>query len=140
MLLVVKQIKTQQKIFNYFIDSFLIKEVTRFDLKGNNEIGALRKFYFVDNGLRNARVNFAYSDEGQMLENTVYNELIYNDYTVNVGTFSNVEKDKNNKSIRKAYEIDFLATKGAKKYYIQVCNDITNLETRTRELRPFYSS
>ena len=72
-----------------------------------------------------------------MLENTVYNELIYNDYTVNVGTFSKVEKDKNNKSIRKAYEIDFLATKGAKKYYIQVCNDITNLETRTRELRPF---
>ena len=128
---------TIEQYINYFIDSFLIKEVTRFDLKGNNEIGALRKFYFVDNGLRNARVNFAYTDEGQMLENTVYNELIYNDYTVNVGTFSKVEKDKNNKSIRKAYEIDFLATKGAKKYYIQVCNDITNLETRTRELRPF---
>ena len=42
------------------------------------EIGALRKYYFCDTGLRNARLNFAFPDEGQMLENIVYNELCYN--------------------------------------------------------------
>ena len=128
---------TVEQYINYFVDSFIIKEVTRFDVKGNNEIGALRKYYFVDNGLRNARLNFAYEDEGQMLENMVYNELIYNGYTVNVGSFEKYEKDKNGKSIRKCYEIDFIAKKGSKKYYIQVSNDISSLETKTREIRPF---
>ena len=46
-------------------------------------------------------MNFAYEDEGQMIENMVYNELIYNGYTVNVGSFEKNEKDKNGKSIRK---------------------------------------
>ena len=39
--------------------------------------------------------------------------------------------------IRKCYEIDFIAKKGSKKYYIQVSNDISSLETKTREIRPF---
>ena len=115
----------------------MIKEATRFDIKGNSEIGALRKYYFIDNGLRNARLNFAYEDEGQMLENMVYNELVYNGYTVNVGSFEKYEKDLTGKSIRKCYEIDFIAKKGSKKYYIQVANDISSSETRTREIRPF---
>ena len=106
-------------------------------MKGNREIGALRKYYFADNGLRNARLNFAYEDEGQMLENMVYNELIYNGYTVNVGAFEKNEKDKNGSSIRKCYEIDFIARKGMRKYYIQVSSDVSSLETRAREIRPF---
>jgi len=131
--------ETIEQYLNYFIDAFIIKEATRFDIKGNKEIGALRKYYFVDNGLRNARLNFAYEDEGQMIENLVYNELIYNGYSVNIGTFEKIEKDKNGKSVRKCYEIDFIAKKGSKKYYIQVSNDISSLETKTRETRPFIS-
>ena len=53
-----------------------------------------RKYYFTDTGLRNARLNFAFPDEGQILENIVYNELNYNGYSVNIGTFDNVEKTK----------------------------------------------
>jgi predicted AAA+ superfamily ATPase len=106
---------TIRQYIDYFIDAFILKEATRFDVKGNREIGALRKYYFVDNGLRNARLNFAYEDEGQMLENMVYNELIYNGYTVNVGAFEKYEKDRNGKSIRNTYEIDFIAKKGNKK-------------------------
>ena len=49
-------------------------------------------------GLRNARLNFAYVDEGQMLENIVYNELSYNGYAVNVGTYDKIEKDSSGKS------------------------------------------
>ena len=128
---------TVKKYIDYFIDAFILREATRYDVKGNNEIGALRKYFFVDNGLRNARLNFAYDDEGQMLENMVYNELLYNGYTVNVGTFEKYEKNKNGESVRKTYEIDFVAQRGIKKYYIQVANDISNAETKAREIKPF---
>ena len=128
---------TVKKYIDYFVDAFILREATRYDVKGNNEIGALRKYFFVDNGLRNARLNFAYDDEGQMLENMVYNELLYNGYTVNVGTFEKYEKNKNGESVRKTYEIDFVAQRGIKKYYIQVANDISNAETKAREIKPF---
>lgn len=128
---------TVKKYIDYFIDAFVLKEAKRYDVKGNKEIGALKKYFFIDNGLRNARLNFAYDDEGQMLENMVYNELIYNGYTVNIGAFEKKEKDKNGKSVSKSYEIDFVAQRGIKKYYIQVASDISNAETKAREVKPF---
>ena len=128
---------TVESYMEYFKDAFLLREAKRYDLKGRKEIGALRKYYFCDTGLRNARLNFAYPDEGQMLEIIVYNELCYNGYTVNVGAFDTVEKDKNGKSVRKTNEVDFYATKGVRSYYIQVTADISNADTRTREIRPY---
>lgn len=95
----------------YFKDAFILQEATRYDIRSKKEIGALRKYYFVDTGLRNAQLNFAYPDERQLLENIVYNELIYNGYTVNVRTFDTIEKNKTGKSIRKTNEIDFFAQK-----------------------------
>ena len=96
-----------------------------------------RKYYFIDTGLRNARLNFAFPDEGQMLENIVYNELLYRGYSVNVGSFDTVEKDKNGCSVRKTNEVDFFAVKGISKYYIQVSADISDAVTRAREIRPY---
>ena len=128
---------TVESYISYFEDAFILQEARRYDLKGRKEIGAQRKYYFCDTGLRNARLNFAFPDEGQMLENIVYNELIYNGYTVNVGAFDTVEKDKNGKSIRKNNEVDFYATKDLQSYYIQVTADISNTETRAREIRPY---
>lgn len=130
-------IATINKYINYFKDAFIIREATRYDIRGKKEIGALRKYDFVDTGLRNARLNFSYPDEGQLLENIIYNELIYNGYTVNVGTFDTIEKNKLGNSVRKTNEIDFYARKGNKMYYIQVCSDISNKDTRERELKPF---
>lgn len=129
--------QTIEKYLNYFEDSFLIREAKRYDLKGKKAIGAQRKYYFVDTGLRNARVNFRYSDDGQLLENVIYNELLFHDYNVNIGTFNTVEKNNELKSIRKTYEIDFYATKGNNMYYIQVTDNIVKAETKIRELRPF---
>lgn len=82
-------------------------------------------------------MNFAFPDEGQMLENIVFNELCYKGYSVSVGSFDTVEKNKNGKSVRKTYEVDFYATKELRRYYIQVCADISNAETRAREERPY---
>lgn len=131
--------ETVTSYINAFKDSHIIREANRYDVKGKEVVASLKKYYFVDNGLRNARLNFAYEDEGQMLENVVYNELIYNGYSVNVGTYDKVEKDKNKESVRKTYEIDFLATKGNRKYYIQVAKDISDEGTRNRELKPYIS-
>jgi len=128
---------TVEKYIGYFKDAFILQEAKRFDLRGRKEIGALRKYYFCDTGLRNARLNFAFPDEGQMLENIVYNELIYNGYSVNIGAFDSIEKNKDGKSIRKNYEVDFYATRGLRAYYIQVTADISNAETRAREVRPY---
>ncbi|MDO4860760.1 MAG: ATP-binding protein [Bacillota bacterium] len=128
---------TVEKYIGYFKDAFIIQEARRYDLKGRKEIGALRKYYFCDTGLRNARLNFAFPDEGQILENIVYNELIYNGYSVNVGVFDTIEKNREGKSVRKNNEVDFYAVKGLRSYYIQVTADITNAETRAREVRPY---
>lgn len=130
--------QTVERYINFFIDAFLLREAKRYDLRGRNEIGALRKYYFLDTGLRNARLNFAYSDEGKLLENVIYNELVYNGYSVNVGTFDSIEKDKNNKSIRKTNEIDFYARKDNRLYYIQVTDNISDATTKAREYRPLF--
>ena len=131
--------ETVTRYINFFVDAFLLNPVERYDLKGKSRIGALRKYYFVDNGLRNAKLNFSSLDEGQMLENLVFNELVYQGYTINVGTYNKVEKNKNDVSVKKNYEIDFLAIKGNRMYYIQVASDISNEETRNRELKPYIS-
>ena len=128
---------TVNKYIDCFVDAYILKEAKRYDLRGRAEIGALKKYYFCDTGLRNARVNFAFNDEGQLLENIVYNELIYNGYVVNVGTFDTVGKNKDGKSIRTTNEVDFYARKGSRQFYIQVTSDISSAETRAREYRPF---
>ena len=130
--------QTVEKYIGYFGDAFLLREARRYDLKGRAEIGALRKYYFTDTGLRNARLNFAFPDEGQILENIVYNELIYQGYTVNVGTFDSIEKNKAGTSVRKTNEVDFFARKGVRQYYIQVTADISDARTKARECRPYF--
>ena len=129
--------ETVEKYLGYFIDAFIIRQAGRYDVKGRKEIGALRKYYFTDTGLRNARLNFAFNDDGQMLENVIYNELIFNGYSVNVGTYERVEKNKKGKSIKINYEIDFLAEKNNNRYYIQVTDNINNEDTRKREIKPY---
>ena len=128
---------TVEKYIGCFIDAFLLREARRYDIKGRKEIGALRKYYFTDTGLRNARLDFAFTDEGQMVENIVYNELVYNGYSVSVGSFDTVEKNKEGKSVRKTNEVDFFARKGFRSYYIQVTADLSDEKTRLREVRPY---
>ncbi len=128
---------TVDKYISFFENAFLICPVSRYDLKGREEIGALRKYYFVDCGLRNAILNFSDYNEGQLLENLVYNELIYNGYNVNVGVFGSFEKNKDKVTVRKSYEVDFYAVKGNRHLYVQVCDNYNSVETKEREKRPY---
>ena len=110
---------TVERCVSFFEGAFLLQEAKRYNLKGRREIGSLKKHYFSDAGLRNARLNFAYPDEGQVLENVVYNSLIYEGYTVNVGRFDTVEKNQAGASVRKTNEVDFYPQKGPRKYYVR---------------------
>ena len=130
---------TVSRYIQFFTDAFMINEARRYDVKGKQEIGALRKYYFVDPGLRNARLNFVFPDEGQIIENIVFNELLYNDYSVSVGTYEKVEKNSEGRSIKKTYEIDFFASKNQRMYYIQAASDISNPLTKQREQKPYIS-
>lgn len=130
---------TVNTYINAFIDSFILSEAFRYDLKGKNLITSTKKYYYIDNGLRNARLNFVYGDSGKMLENVIYNELIYNNYKVNVGTFDIFENDKNGKTTRKSLEVDFLAVRGNQMYYIQVCDNYSDDKTKKREVKPYIS-
>lgn len=129
--------ETVTKYINLFKDSMLIDEVERFDLKGRNIIGSTRKYYFSDIGLRNANAGFTFFDEGKVVENIIYNELIYNNYNVTVGAFESFEKNKEGKTIRVNYEVDFYATRGNDAFYFQVAADVNNPETKNREIKPF---
>ncbi len=129
--------ETVNDYINAFKDSFLLQEAPRYDIKGKKTIGSLKKYYYIDNGLRNARCDFIFEDEGQLLENVIYNELIYNSFNVSVGIYDKFEKNELGKTIRKTMEIDFFAEKGSKKYYIQACNDISDIKTKEREIKPY---
>lgn len=60
----------------------------------------MRKYYFVDPGLKNAGTDFIYEDIGQTLENVVFNELIYRGYTGSVGGYEKVSKEPSGKSVK----------------------------------------
>lgn len=110
---------TVNDYIKYLIDAFIISKVDRVDVRGRKHIGAQYKYYFVDNGLRNSRLDFLHHDYGHVMENIIYNELKYRGYTVEVGVVEVYSKNKEGKTIRQSYETDFVASKGNNKYYIQ---------------------
>lgn len=120
-------INTITSYINYLSDSFFIQKVERYDVKGKQYISTPSKYYFSDIGLRNARLNFRQQEEDHIMENIIYNELLYRGYNVDVGV---VEIRKNN--VRKQTEVDFVCNQADKRYYIQVA---LNLPTREKTLQ-----
>ena len=128
---------TITKYIEYLEDSFLIEEAKRFDIKGKSYIGTPMKYYFMDIGLRNARLNFRQMEVTHSMENVIYNELRKRGYSVDVGNIMTVEPGKNGKAVKKQLEVDFICSKGSKKYYIQSAYSLETEEKMTQEIRPF---
>ncbi len=128
---------TVTKYIKYLEDSFLIEEAKRFDIKGRSYIGTPMKYYFMDMGLRNARINFRQIEATHSMENVIYNELRMRGYNVDVGNLMVIEKGKNGKSTKKQLEVDFICNKGSKKYYIQSAYVVESKEKAAQEIRPF---
>lgn len=107
------------KYLNYMHDSFLLEKSIRYNIKGKKYINTLAKYYFSDLGLRNAILNFRQQEENHIMENIIYNELRIRGFNVDVGVVEHRTTDKNGKTIRKQYEVDFVANQGSQRYYIQ---------------------
>lgn len=125
--------KTITSYINYLEDAFLIQTSERFDIKGRKYIGANKKYYFTDLGLRNARLNFRQIEESHIMENIIYNELKMRGYDVDVGVVEYNSKDKNGKSLKTQLECDFVANLGSKRIYVQSALSVGTAEKLAQE-------
>lgn len=118
--------KTVEKYINAMIESYILYQVKRYDIKGKQYLKSQEKYYIVDVGFKYSLVPNSRLDIGHILENIVYLELTRRGYKVYIG--------KTNE-----YEIDFVAHIGDEIKYIQVTASIRSSETYAREMRPFKS-
>ena len=121
----------------YLENAFLISKSRRYDIKGKDYIDTPFKYYFEDVGLRNVRLNFRQQDENHIMENIVYNELLYRGFSVDVGVVEIREKQPDGKMMRKQLEVDFVANSGSRRYYIQSAFSMSTPEKEAQEKRPF---
>ena len=128
--------QTISNYLTYLIEAFLLKKAIRYDIKGKKYINTLSKYYFSDIGLRNAILDMRQQEETHIMENIIYNELIIRGYRVDVGMVEIKKKDKNGKWIRIQLEVDFIASLGSKKFYIQSALSIPDREKEIQESRP----
>lgn len=132
----VKQVSLHPDTINnyleYFVDSYLISQSKRYDIKGKRYINTPSKYYFTDMGLRNARLNFRQFEETHIMENVIYNELKIIGFNVDVGVVD-YRKDIDGKSVRVQAEVDFVCNKADRRYYIQSAFSIPDREKMLQE-------
>lgn len=97
---------TVTKYIEYLKDAFMIEEANRYDIKGKSYIGTPQKYYFMDMGLRNARINYRQQEVTHSMENVIYNELRMRGYKVDVGNLQITESGKNGPDTVRAGLID----------------------------------
>jgi len=109
-----------QIYIQHLVNAFLVQKVSRYDLvrKRLFEIGD--KYYFENLGIRNGLWGYRLEDRGKIMENAVYNHLVFKGYKVKVGVLG-------------SNEIDFIAEKEGEKIYIQVALTINDPKTLERE-------
>lgn len=125
---------TVAKYISYLEEAFLFNEAKRYNIKGNKYYENIKKYYSVDVGLRNARLNYRQLEQTHLMENVIFNELLYRGFTVDVGVVELREK-KDGKLEYKQYEVDFIAANGNEKYYIQSAYEMSGDEKREQELK-----
>ena len=130
---------TVKNYLEYLEDSFIIKKANRFDVKGKSYLDFPVKYYAVDIGLRNARLNFRQQERSHIMENIIFNELVARGYSVDVGVVqvSSVENGIQKKS---NYEIDFIVNQGFNKVYIQSAFSIDDPDKKRQETKSLLNS
>lgn len=111
--------KTISNYLGYLADAFLIEKAIRYNIKGKKYINSFAKYYFTDMGIRNALLGFRQLEQTHLMENIIYNELLYRGYSVDIGLVEIVDKNSEGKSIRKQLEVDFVVNDSDRRYYIQ---------------------
>lgn len=105
----------------------------RYDVKGRRYIDTPSKYYFSDLGLRNARLNFRQNEKTHLMENLIYNELLYRGFNVDVGVVTTETTSAEGKRQKVQLEIDFVCNLGSKRYYIQSAYKMDTDEKRRQE-------
>ena len=105
---------------DHFANAFIISCVDRYDIVGKRIFEVGNKYYFENLGIRNVITGFKLQDQGKILENIVYNHLLYQGYKVSVGV---LEKQ----------EVDFIGEREGEKVYVQVALQLNDETTIQRE-------
>lgn len=109
-----------QTYIHQLVNAFLLHQVPRYDLIGKRLFEIGDKYYFENLGIRNGLWGYRLEDRGKIMENVVYNHLVYRGYKVRVGVLG-------------SHEVDFIAEKNGEKKYIQVALTINDPATMERE-------
>lgn len=123
---------TVKAYLDYLEDSFLFSAAKRYDVRGRKYFDTLQKYYAVDLGLRNARLNFRQQERSHLMENLLYNELIHRGYRVDIGVVE-VQRMSNGIRNKGQYEIDFVVNLGNEKVYIQSALNVSSPEKKAQE-------
>lgn len=120
----------------HLLDAYLFEECRRYDVKGKDYFDYPNKYYCVDIGLRNARIGFRQQEMTHIMENILYNELRVRGCEVDIGVVYGTEKNSRGQSARAAREIDFVASRGGRKTYIQSAYALDTDEKAAAENKP----
>jgi uncharacterized protein len=115
-------VDTVLNYIRYSCDAMLFEKVLRFDIKGKRLLETYEKYYMADIGIRYATLGYTPQAISRQLENIIYLELQSRDYEVNIGKIDDLE-------------IDFIASRGNEKIYIQVCTQLKDNKVIEREYR-----
>ena len=113
-------VDTVQNYLGYFTEALVAHKVQRYDIKGKRLLDIHEKYYLNDIGIRHALIGFREADINGLLENLVFLELKRRGYGVSIGKLGD-------------REIDFIATRGKEKIYLQVSYLLAAQETIDRE-------
>ena len=124
---------TIKNYIGYLEDAFIITPAERYDIKGRRYISSQKKYYYSDIGLRNAILNFRQQEESHLMENVIFNELIFRGLNVDTGA---AIKDTitDGKHERKQLEVDFVVNKSSSRVYIQSALTIPDNQKMEQEL------
>lgn len=123
---------TIKNYIDYMEDAFLFQGAKRWNVKGRKYFDTIQKYYAMDLGLRNARLNFRQQERSHLMENMIYNDLIRRGYSVDVGIVE-LMRMKEGKRKMSQYEIDFVVNVGNGKVYIQSALNVDTPEKKAQE-------
>lgn len=128
-------VSTIVRYLEHFEESFLFARADRYDVKGKRYFSYPSKYYCVDSGLCNARLNFRQLEETHIMENIIYVELLRRGYSVDVGVVEITEHTPAGRT-KKQVEIDFVVNMGSQRLYIQSAYRAEDREKQYKETRP----
>ena len=126
---------TIKNYLEYLEEAYLFISAQRYDIKGKRYFENTLKYYSMDVGLRNAKLNFRQQEKSHLMENVIFVELIRRGYNVDVGVVE-LTTVNDGKKQQSQYEIDFVVNTGHEKVYIQ---SALNVDTETKKQQETFS-